>query len=129
MASYKHPHLTHVVCAGAKPDGLYIILDLAISDLSKWRSKVVPTKIKMRSILHQVAQAIDFLHKENIIHGDIKASNVLLYDSKNINVKLSDFNLSSINKWNSDLKVCTATHRPMEVWRGDKWDEKIEIWS
>lgn len=129
MATYKHNHLSNIVCAGAKSDGLYMVLKLAHSDLSKWRSKNDPTNDLIRKIFYQISQAILFLHRENIIHGDVKCSNILVYDTDDFHVKLSDFNLSSVNTWESNLKVCTATHRPIEVWRGDKWDEKIDIWS
>jgi len=129
MATYKHNHLANIVCAGAKSDGLYMVLKLAHSDLSKWRSNNDPNNDLIRKIFYQISQAILFLHRENIIHGDVKCSNILVYDTDDFHVKLSDFNLSSINNWESNLKVCTATHRPIEVWRGDKWDEKIDIWS
>lgn len=130
MATYRHDYLTHVICAKAKPDGLYIIMPIGSGgDLSKWRSSNNPTAENIKCVLYQISQAILFLHELSIIHGDIKCSNILVFNTDNFSVKLSDFNLSSVKSWESNLKVCTATHRPIEVWRGDKWDEKIDIWS
>ncbi len=130
MATYRHDHLTHIICAKAKEDGLYIIMPIGPGgDLSKWRSGNKQSEKIMKCVMHQISQAILFLHELDLIHGDIKCSNILVFDTDTFTVKLSDFNLSSAKSWESNLKVCTATHRPIEVWRGDKWDEKIDIWS
>ena len=129
MSTYQHPNLTRAVISGSRPDGLYIVQELALCDLHRWRSETKPTREMLRLIVNQIVQGIAFLHDKNIIHGDVKASNVLVYDTNPIQVKVSDFNLSSLKQWNSALNVCTATHRPIEVWLGEKWDEKIDIWS
>nr|QBK89757.1 MAG: putative serine/threonine protein kinase [Pithovirus LCPAC101] len=131
MASYKHPSLACSVFTASMPDAIYIIQKLAICDLNRWRKKMKqrPELRKLKHITWQIVTAISFLHREGIIHGDIKASNVLLYNDNNLKVRICDFNLSSYKKWNSNLNVCTATHRPLEVWRGDRWTEKIDIWS
>lgn len=129
MSTYQHPNLTKSILSGARADGLYIIQELALCDLHRWRSENKPTREMLRLIVNQIVQGIAYLHEKNIIHGDIKASNVLVYNTKPIKVKVSDFNLSSLKQWNSALNVCTATHRPIEVWLGEKWNEKIDIWS
>ncbi len=129
MNTYKHPYIANAEYIGSKEDGLYIIMDIAIQDLLHWRANNHPTRQILRIIFHQLSQGLAFLHSENIIHGDVKASNILLYSLNPVCIKLSDFNLSSNKEWESDLKVCTATHRPYEVWRGDKWTTKIDIWS
>lgn len=129
MMTYNHPHVTRAVHVESRSDGIYIIQDLAQADLLHWRSNNRPNKMILKTMYHQIIQAIAFMHGANLIHGDVKSSNVLLFSLDPVCVKLSDFNLSTISYWDSNLNVCTATHRPYEVWRGDKWTNKIDIWS
>lgn len=42
----------------------------------------------------QILNGIHYLHDQNVIHGDIKAANILT--NQNANIKLSDFGASKI---------------------------------
>ncbi|XP_034071616.1 ankyrin repeat and protein kinase domain-containing protein 1-like isoform X2 [Gymnodraco acuticeps] len=44
---------------------------------------------------HEVAQGMNFIHKENLMHQDLKPSNVLLNDY--LNAKIADFGLSRVS--------------------------------
>ncbi|XP_010792372.1 ankyrin repeat and protein kinase domain-containing protein 1-like isoform X2 [Notothenia coriiceps] len=46
-------------------------------------------------LAHEVAQGMNFIHKENLMHQDLKPSNVLLND--NLNAKIADFGLSRVS--------------------------------
>lgn len=122
------------VAAGNK---LYIVQELAKTDLAKHISgsklnlQDLQDLHKLRKWTHQLAQAIYCLHREHIIHCDIKASNVLLY-SPSENITITDFTLS-VRKWFPDEyfnhNVCTNTHRPLECLLNMGWDEALDIWS
>jgi serine/threonine protein kinase len=56
--------------------------------------KIYSAKDVYSATLWQIVCAVGFLHSKGIIHGDIKPSNILLYDS---NIKLTDFSLSNFN--------------------------------
>lgn len=129
MKSYQHKHLMNAVVTDCRKDGLYMVLDLAQCDLLAWRRKNSPTSTQLRKFTFQIGLALKYMHDHGVLHGDVKASNVLLHQESPIQVKLSDFNLSSHISWNSERNVCTATHRPIEVWMKEGWNEKIDIWS
>uniref|UniRef100_A0A0M3JSY2 Putative serine/threonine-protein kinase (inferred by orthology to a C. elegans protein) n=1 Tax=Anisakis simplex TaxID=6269 RepID=A0A0M3JSY2_ANISI len=48
-----------------------------------------------RSVMSQLLAAIEFMHSENLVHRNLKAENVLIFDSKDFSkVKLTDFGLT-----------------------------------
>lgn len=136
MASISHPYLNRSLRILAH-DKLYIIQDVAISDMAQHtrktengKMKYKPSMIELKQWCFCIADAVSALHDENIIHADIKASNVLLYDDGS--VKLTDFTLAR-KKWYPKEKfthnACTCTHRPLECLLGNQWDESLDIWS
>lgn len=127
MSTIHHPNINKAVKIHPTYDKLYILQELAICDLIQWRRENTPTENEIKKWTHQLLQAVACLHKHDIIHGDIKASNVLLHN--NGSIKLSDFTLSTKKEWPNNYSVCTPTHRPLEVWLDRQWDEKIDIWS
>ena len=73
---------------------------------------------EIRLIIRQIVLGIDYLHKNGVIHRDIKPDNIL-FDENN-NIKITDFNVSTfLSDKNDDLipKNCLGTKyfRPPEV--------------
>jgi serine/threonine protein kinase len=46
--------------------------------------------------MYQIVKATDFLHSRKILHRDLKPQNVLINDSKTLQVKVADFGLSRV---------------------------------
>ena len=132
MATYRYSGLNTAKMIMANSTHLYILQELAVSDLSKWRAKELVTDRQIMEISHTLIRACNFLHLEGIIHGDLKASNILIYSDGS--VKISDFTLATCKIWCSSTNtrgrnLCTVTHRPLEVWRRQEISEKVDIWS
>lgn len=134
MSSFFHPHLNRAFSIWAEKGELFIIQELARIDLSQYtcrdKDNKMPCLEDLRDWCFSIACATKALHIENIIHADIKASNVLLYrDNK---VRLTDYTLA-VKKWTPEEKfthnVCTSTHRPLECFLKREWNEKLDIWS
>ncbi|XP_069807905.1 mitogen-activated protein kinase kinase kinase 14 isoform X2 [Dendropsophus ebraccatus] len=84
----------------------------------------------------QVLQGLKDLHAANILHGDIKADNILLSDNGNT-AYLCDFGHAGhlppggckTQLLTGDHVPGTETHMAPEVVRGEPCDTKIDVWS
>ena len=86
--------------------------------------KRVPRKEFIR-IARQTLEALDYLHKEGIVHGDIKPENVVV-DS---NGKVSVIDLGLANKENEHGRAFTSFYRPPENILDKKICAKGDIWA
>lgn len=83
-------------------------------------------------LLQQVLRGLDFMHRKYIVHGDIKAANVLM-DDMGIHVKLADFgscvDLGAIElAKNTDLSGTLVFMAP-EICRSEFPSTSADIWS
>jgi serine/threonine protein kinase len=93
-----------------KYDLVKIVQKRAVSNLCK------RTKNK-RKIFKQIVEAVNFLSKHNIIHGDIKPSNILIYEDET--VKLNDLSLCRFVESKSKKQLYTFHYRAREVDSGN----------
>ncbi|XP_059819139.1 cyclin-dependent kinase 12-like [Hypanus sabinus] len=90
------------------------------------------TEDHIRSFMRQLMDGLDYCHKKNFLHRDIKCSNILLNNSGQI--KLADFGLARL--YNSEEsrpytnKVITLWYRPPELLLGEeRYTPAIDVWS
>uniref|UniRef100_A0A914QNU9 non-specific serine/threonine protein kinase n=1 Tax=Panagrolaimus davidi TaxID=227884 RepID=A0A914QNU9_9BILA len=81
----------------------------------------------------QITMALNYLHSQNVIHCDLKPENILLNGSKKL-AKLADFGISKIIEKGKVVKrekvlEGTAYYIPPEIYNGQEYSEKIDIWS
>ncbi|AYV86361.1 MAG: cyclin-dependent kinase [Solumvirus sp.] len=86
MSTFRHPNLANSLFVQTHPQKLYIVMDLAVSDLaSETRYSKRKEYLDIKTVklwCHGLAKAVDCLHRNNIIHCDIKAANCLLFGLK-----------------------------------------------
>ena len=75
----------------------------------------------------QLCDAIEYLHRLNIIHRDIKPENILL--TSNNNIKLCDFGWSVIEPGLRTTICGTLYYLPPEMIKGVPYDYRIDLWS
>ncbi|XP_065317462.1 serine/threonine-protein kinase 10-like isoform X3 [Gordionus sp. m RMFG-2023] len=93
------------------------------------------TEPQIKYICHEICHALDFLHRNKIIHRDIKAGNVLL--TKDGQIKLADFGVSAKNTntlQKRDSFIGTPYWMAPEVMlceaiKDNPYDYKVDIWS
>ena len=80
-----------------------------------------------------IAQALTFLHKHQVIHRDVKSLNVLL--DSGLNAKLSDYSLAKIKNHGQTTTKSTATQGTL-LWmapelfsRGNSYSEYSDVYS
>jgi len=133
MRALQHIHLNNASDIVATKKMLYIIQPLAVCDLHQYTSMHQQNHQcsidELRLIFHALLQAVSVMHSQHIIHGDIKASNVLLFHDHT--VKLTDFTLAT-KKTDDQLfvhTVATATHRAPEVYLKTGFDLSVDTWA
>jgi serine/threonine protein kinase len=91
------------------------------------------TQPQIKSYIKQVLEATAYLHRNKILHRDMKGSNILI-DQKG-NVKLADFGLARgymPEKPDRDYTNCVVTrwYRPPELFFGEtKYSAAIDMWG
>jgi len=114
---------------------VWILMDYCSMGSVKDVMKLIKEPLNERQcayVLQQVLLGLVYLHKENILHLDIKAANILL--SETGEVKLADFGVSEqLRDVNMFIDAVDFVGSPLfmapEVIRKDKYNNKADIWS
>ncbi|XP_075068647.1 cyclin-dependent kinase 13 [Mixophyes fleayi] len=89
-------------------------------------------ELHIRSFMRQLMEGLDYCHKKNFLHRDIKCSNILLNNRGQI--KLADFGLARLYSSEESRpytnKVITLWYRPPELLLGEeRYSPAIDVWS
>uniref|UniRef100_A0A0N5A7B3 Serine/threonine-protein kinase PLK n=1 Tax=Parastrongyloides trichosuri TaxID=131310 RepID=A0A0N5A7B3_PARTI len=127
-----HPHIVKIFDSFEDIGNCYIILELcpnkSLMELHKRRRTV--TEPEARYFTRQIVSACSFLHKQNIIHRDLKLGNLFL--SKNMDIKIGDFGLATIVKNNEtrNKTLCgTPNYIAPEMLNKIGHSFEVDIWA
>lgn len=127
MASFDSPYINSAEQILTDRDRVVILNELASSDLLSLAENIhIPVELIERYIKDLLVALYSF-HFHSIIHGDVKARNILVY--RNNSIKLTDFTLSRYGWSNPSDEAYTITHRPPEIWRKQTWSYSADIWA
>lgn len=134
MSKLNFPHIIKFIGMCTKANCIMIVLELAkLGPLHKYLR--IHKEMQMKKIVkicYQVALAMDYLSKQNLVHRDLAARNVLLVTEEL--AKVSDFGMS--RKMNESLYYPSKTQGkwplkwyPPEASLTYRFDQKSDVWS
>ena len=78
-------------------------------------------------ITFQILQGVKVLHKNKVIHRDIKSANIFFV---NQTAKLGDMNVSKLTEDGlCSTNIGTPYYTAPQIWKGLQYDSKCDIWS
>jgi serine/threonine protein kinase len=111
------------------------VIDRGISSLSAWRARRPIEVLQLQFWCHDLLNGLSSLHASNIIHGDIKPANMIVFQDGS--AALCDFGLSSLftsapGGTKSTDEIFTMLYRPPELLFSDgPWtiDAGLDVWA
>jgi serine/threonine protein kinase/CHASE2 domain-containing sensor protein len=109
LGRLKHPNIVEVTDYGVDPrgDGLpYLVMEyLEGRTLYELCRRALLPMERALSLLDSIAQAIDYAHREGVLHCDLKPNNVLVVEGENSHetAKILDFGLARLLAAETDV--------------------------
>jgi serine/threonine-protein kinase len=129
-----HPNVVTLFDAGEADGMLFLAFEfVAGMDLAGRLENGEPLSLReVLRIIRQVADALDFAHRQGIVHRDIKPSNILL-DAQG-KVKVADFGIAKVTGQSTELTVAGSVmgspqYLSPEQIRGEELDGRSDIFS
>lgn len=130
----QHPNITELYQVINTDSNIFLIMEYASGGDTFEKISRLPNKRfneeDSKRIIFQTTLALEFCHRNNIVHRDLKAENLLL-DLEG-NVKLADFGFASFFRSNQSLHTFCGSppYAAPEVFGGKPYDgTQTDVWS
>jgi serine/threonine-protein kinase len=128
-----HPNIVTIYDAGEDHELAYIAMEfLQGHDLSPYcKPDNLMEMHKVISIVARSAEGLDFAHKQNIVHQDIKPANIM-YEPESDTVKITDFGIAHItdsSKTKTGTVLGTPSYMSPEQLAGKQVDGRSDLFS
>ncbi|KAJ5982139.1 hypothetical protein N7451_012239 [Penicillium sp. IBT 35674x] len=109
-------------------EDIYLVTELMTTDIHTFlKTKIIDNQFA-QYFLYQILRDSKYVYSADIIHRDLKASNILVHE--NCDQKICDFGLAPAQESQMTGYVSTRYYRVSEImltWR--RYNEKVDIWS
>jgi serine/threonine protein kinase len=125
-----HPHVVHVYASGEQDRQPYLVMEWvegkSLKEELAQRDHLPPDDAA--TIAVHIAQALDYIHRQGIVHRDVKPSNILL--GSDGSARLSDFGIAvRIGETPPAVGVGTAAYLAPEQVSKEPADPRSDIYS
>ena len=129
-----HPGIVAVYDSGDENDSPYIVMELISGQTLRqvMQQGLIPQG-RALEIIEGILQALEYSHKESIVHRDIKPGNIMITDSGDIKVMdfgiaraTDDIGATMTNTWNV---IGTAQYLSPEQATGELADGRSDLYS
>ncbi|OIR59073.1 MAG: CMGC/CDK protein kinase [Amphiamblys sp. WSBS2006] len=128
-----HPNVVSLSQVLTDKENVHLVLEYADLDLGRYlrRRKGPLEPHALRLVMAQLVEAVAYLHRNCVMHRDLKPQNILL--TKAGEVKVADFGIAKIHTDHRRISTCevvTLWYRPPEIllgWTG--YGFSADMWS
>ncbi len=128
-----HPNIVTIYDIGEQDDVAYIAMELVrgrlLSDFTK-PGKLLPADLCI-AIAAKAAKTLDYAHRQNIVHRDIKPGNIM-YDSSTNTLKLMDFGIArlmDVSRTRTGIVLGTPSFMSPEQLKGEKVNGHTDLFA
>jgi len=130
MQKLRHKSIIQLIDIFETPSELFLVLELVAG--GELFDQIVErgsySENDAASLIRQVLEGIDYMHKHGVVHRDLKPEN-LLCAAANV-IKIADFGLSKdVESGNLQTSCGTPSYVAPEVLLGGQYDNEVDIWS
>ncbi|CAI2387511.1 unnamed protein product [Moneuplotes crassus] len=135
MKKISHPNIVKMITSFDNPHSIYIIME-HVKGRSLYRylkerpGKRLPEE-EAKIIIRQIAEAIDYVHGQNVAHRDMKLENLII-NSATKKITLIDFGFSITSGHEKKLKIFCGTPSYMSpeiIAKRDYLGPPVDIWA
>lgn len=137
LEKYEHPNIVKLLDVGHtniadKEIRVNLVFEYIDQDLATYLQRCPPPGLgpdRIRDLMLQLINGVDFLHSNRIVHRDLKPQNILI--SSEGQLKLADFGLARIYSFQMALTtvVVTLWYRAPEVLLQTRYGAAVDLWS
>lgn len=135
LHNLNHQGIVKLFALYDEPENLYIVTEKMATDMLEMIIKKENGRLSERIAkfcVYQILNALQYLHKRNIAHCDLKPENVLLCENTEYpQLKICDFGYAKIIDENSFRRslVGTPAYSPPEVKQRKVFNKSMDMWS
>jgi len=134
-----HDHIIHLEQVFETSKKMYLVMELCehgeLADMMKAQYHFKEDDV--RQIIGDLASAIAYLHKNDIVHRDLKLENILVHKNEEngrLHIKVTDFGLSvvkdGVGHENMMQQFCgTPIYMPPEIVDNKTYSQQCDVWA